>query len=213
MITRTRTSKVARVAATMVLAGSLLAGATGGVAARDEPPGPKGMPATAEQIRELVRKQRERVLARIEAAFTGETATGRQSQLELIQAQRERVLAHIEDVFAANEAAAAAEPDQAAQAEPAEPEVTESEGGEAEDGEPEGAEAEDGEAEDGEPEGDEGAGGEGGEDEGEEDEDVLELPDTGVGSAAGTSGLVPALMGLLAALIAIGAGRRRFRWG
>lgn len=211
----TRMSMVARLAATVMLAVSLLACAAVSVAARDEPPGQAqgrpGTPATAEQIRELVRKQRERVLARIEAAFTGETATGQPTQLELIQTQRERVLAQIEDVFATNEAAA--EP--AVQAEPAETdaEAAEPEGGEPEGAEPEGAEAEDGEPEDGEAEGDEGVGGEDeGDDEGADEEDVSELPDTGVGPLGGASGLVPALMAMLAALAAIAAGRRwRFR--
>jgi len=156
-----RTSAVVRLVATAVLAVSLTAAAAGPAAAKNTP----NDLTRAQQVRELVLKQREKVLAQIAAIMSGETEKSQQDQVEIVEAD----------------------------------------GVTAEDGEPEGSEPESEEPEDGEAEDGEAEDGEG------EDEDVLELPETGVGYPRGADGASSALLAVFGILAAVGLSvRRRF---
>ncbi len=178
---RTSASAWARLVATVAMALSLTAAISAPVAAEDEPDDR----SAAEEVRELVLKQREKVLAQIAAIMAGEDDDEEPKLREIEEFEGE-----------------------------AEAEDGEAEDGEPEDGEPEDGEAEDGEPEDGEPEDGEGVGGEGedGEEDGEgEDEEVNEVPGTGVGHLAGAGGALPALIAAAGAFAAAGLSlRRRF---
>jgi len=164
---------------------SLTVAISGPVAAEDE----ADELSAAEQVRELVLKQREKVLAQVAAIFAGEDE------------EDEPELREIEE-FEGEDEAEDGEP------EDGEPEDGEPEDGEPEDGEPEDGEPEDGVGGEGEDEEEDGEGE--GEDEGE-DEDLSKLPKTGIGQLAGAGGSLPALIAAAGAFAAGGLSlRRRF---
>lgn len=171
------------------MAAGLAAAVAAPAAAQSEP----AIPTGAREIRELVLKHRERVLARVDALLAGAGPTSRSGRTD---AAKSGGVAEVGD------------PDGDAGTEPTEPEVEagEPEGGEPEDAsaseesEPESDEPEDGAAEDGEPE-----------DGAAEDEEVSELPDTGSGrgSPHGIAGTAQGMAAMLGALAALGVGARR----
>ena len=132
-------------------------------------------PSRAAEIREMVLKHRERVLARIEAILLANEAASEQGQGEPVATE--------------------------------DPVPSETESGGAARGEEGGGEAEgEGGSEEGEgAEGEEPEGGEG------EDEEVLELPDTGVGGSGQHAGALPAVLAIVAGVAAFGLSLRTSR--
>jgi len=173
-----RTSAIVRRVATAIVSVSLIAAVAGSTAAKET--GPEQ--TRAQQVRELVLKQREKVLAQIEAIMAGQKDRSQQAASE-----------------------PAEEPASADEASEPEGEASEPEGEEAE---PEGAEIEEaeeaeGDEADAEAEGDEAEEGE------SEEEDVSELPDTGTGRSHGAETPSSPLMAALGVLAAAGIGMRR----